>query len=39
MVEGTNSADAPSIARYLEPFVDLVDRVGLEAGPTSEWLT
>lgn len=37
--EGTTSADAPSIARYLEPLSGRVERVGLEAGPTSEWMT
>lgn len=37
--EGTTSADAPSIAHYLEPLAGQVERVGLEAGPISEWLT
>ncbi|MFK4532135.1 transposase [Bradyrhizobium ottawaense] len=37
--EGTTLADAPSIVQYLEPWADQVERVGLEAGPTSEWLT
>lgn len=37
--DGTASADAPSIADYLEPFADQVQRVGLKAGPMSEWLT
>ncbi|MGY3622152.1 IS110 family RNA-guided transposase [Bradyrhizobium sp. USDA 10063] len=37
--EGTTSADAPSILRYLAPSTGQVERVGLEAGPTSEWLT
>lgn len=37
--EGTTSADAPSIAHYLEPLTGQVERVGLEAGPISEWLT
>ncbi|MET4262503.1 hypothetical protein ABIC09_007481 [Bradyrhizobium sp. S3.12.5] len=37
--EGTTLADAPSIVQYLEPWTGQVERVGLEAGPTSEWLT
>lgn len=37
--EGTTLADAPSIVQYLEPWAGQVQRVGLEAGPTSEWLT
>lgn len=37
--EGTTLADAPSIVQYLEPWAGQVERVGLEAGPTSEWLT
>lgn len=37
--EGATAADAPSITRYLEPWADQVERIGLEAGPTSEWLT
>lgn len=36
--EGMMSADAPSMGHHLEPLVGQVDRVGLEAGPTSEWL-
>ncbi|MCA1378617.1 MULTISPECIES: hypothetical protein [unclassified Bradyrhizobium] len=34
--EGTTLADAPSIVQYLEPWAGQVERVGLEAGPTSE---
>lgn len=37
--EGTTLADAPSIVQYLEPWAGQVERVGLEAGPMSEWLT
>lgn len=37
--EGTTLADAPSIVQYLEPCAGQIERVGLEAGPTSEWLT
>ncbi|MFK4496049.1 transposase [Bradyrhizobium japonicum] len=37
--EGTTLGDAPSIVQYLEPWAGQVERVGLEAGPTSEWLT
>ncbi|WP_245508933.1 IS110 family transposase [Bradyrhizobium nanningense] len=37
--EGTTLADAPSIVQYLEPWAGQVQRVGLEGGPTSEWLT
>ncbi|MDF0522927.1 IS110 family transposase [Bradyrhizobium yuanmingense] len=37
--EGTTLADAPSIVQYLEPWAGQVERVGLEAGPISEWLT
>jgi transposase len=37
--EGTTIADPPSIARFLGPWSGAVERVGLEAGPTSEWLT
>lgn len=33
--EGTTFADAPSIVQYLEPWAGEVERVGLEAGPTS----
>ncbi|MCP1909530.1 transposase [Bradyrhizobium elkanii] len=32
-------ADAPTILQYLEPWAGQVERVGLEAGPTSQWLT
>jgi len=28
----------PSIAHYIEPLAGQVERVGLEAGPISEWL-
>ncbi|MDA9472964.1 hypothetical protein XI03_00015 [Bradyrhizobium sp. CCBAU 65884] len=37
--EGTTLADAPSIVQYLEPWAGQVERVDLEAGPMSEWLT
>lgn len=37
--EGTTSADAPSIARHLEPLSGREERIGLEAGPTCEWMT
>jgi len=37
--EGTTPADAPSILRYLERWAGQIERIGLEAGPTSEWLT
>lgn len=37
--EGTTIADPPSIAHFLGPWSGAVERVGLEAGPTSEWLT
>jgi transposase len=37
--ESTVSADAPSICFFLEPWRDRIVRVGLEAGPMSEWIT
>src|SRR4051794_31002403 len=37
--EGTTIADPPSIAHFLGPWSGAVERVRLEAGPTSEWLT
>jgi transposase len=39
MREGTVYADAPSIFSFVEPWQDRIVRVGLEAGPISEWLT
>ena len=37
--ESTVSADGPYICFFLEPWRDRIVRVGLEAGPMSEWLT
>jgi transposase len=39
MREGTTCADAASIFSFVEPWRARIVRVGLEAGPMSEWLT
>ena len=37
--EGTVGADGTSIYAFIEPWQDRIVRVGLEAGPMSEWIT